>query len=272
MFKENLTIKKLVLGLMAFVFAIFLPGLFTVVSLYGIFHFSKKKPDKTLRNIFIGLALTGFFISAVTNSEETNISTASVEKQEQKTEKTETVKPKEDSKDKKQEELESKELEMKEKEEAEKAEAESKKEEEEKQKVQEELKEKQKEAEKAKEEAEKELQNVMEKALVDDFIVDFNESVASLSLEKSDLDPKFFNVKVYDEEFAAEIAMAIVDSEYRYGFNDMLGSLADVSVKFKNTVAPGYTFMFVNPMNEENIIAIIIDGEIVYNAMDEYPL
>lgn len=260
-------LKIIGLSFAAFILAFFLPLPLFILSIAGIFYFSKKKPDNTLRNLSITIAVFSFFGIGMndTNTPKPTEKEAEVavvqESEEEKSAESESLEKA------KQKELEEKE--SKEKEEALVAqkEAEEKALEEKESKEKEEALIAQKESEE--EETRQMLLETIENDSILSFIDTFNTDVPGMVIKQDESDPKILHVHVVDEELSNEIAFAIVNEGSRESFSALLDSLATLSQTVEETIGEGYTFMFLNPANEENVIAVVMSGVVVYNAFDE---
>ena len=249
-------LKIIGLSFAAFILAFFLPLPLFILSIAGIFYFSKKKPDNTLRNLSITIAVFSFFGIGMndTNTPEPTEKEAEVavvqESEEEKSTESESLEKA------KQKELEEKE--SKEKEEALVA-----------QKEAEEKALEEKESKEAEEETRQMLLEAVENDMILSFIDTFNTDVPGMVLKQDESDPKILYVHIVDEKLSTEVSLAIVNERYRESFNGLLDSLATLSGTVEETIGDGYTFMILNPANEENTIAIVISGLVVYNAFDD---
>lgn len=258
-------LKIIGLSFAAFILAFFLPLPLFILSIAGIFYFSMKKPDNTLRNLSITIAVFSFFGIGMndTNTPKPTEKEAEVavvqESEEEKSAESESV---EESKQKELEEKESKELEEKESKEAEEKALEEKE-----SKEKEEVLIAQKESEE--EETRQILVETLENEMILSFIDTFNTDVPGMVLKQDESDPKILYVHIVDEKLSTEVSLAIVNERYRESFNGLLDSLATLSGTVEETIGDGYTFMLLNPSNEEITIAIVISGLVVYNAFDD---
>lgn len=256
-FKRMNWLKIIGLSFAAFILAFFLPLPLFILSIAGIFYFSKKKPDKTLRNLSIVLAVLSFIGIGMndTNTPESTEKEAEVavveESEEEKSAESESL-----------EKAKQKELEEK-----------ASKEAEEKALQEKESKEKEQALIAQKESEEEETRQMLVKTIENDmilsFIDTFNTDVPGMVLKQDESDPKILYVHIVDEKLSTEVSLAIVNERYRESFNGLLDSLATLSGTVEETIGDGYTFMLLNPANEENTIAIVISGLVVYNAFDD---
>lgn len=257
-------LKIIGLSFAAFILAFLLPLPLFILSIAGIYYFSKKKPDKTLRNLSIALAVLSFIGVGMNDtntpeSTEKEAEVAVVEKSEEEKSEDEKSAESESLEKAKQKELEKKESEEKALEEKEAAEKKAKEKE---------------EALIAQKEAEEEktrqmLVETIENEMILSFIDTFNTDVPGIVIKQDESDPKILHVHVVDEELSNEIAFAIVNEGSRESFSALLDSLATLSQTVEETIGEGYTFMFLNPANEENVIGLVMSGVVVYNAFDE---
>lgn len=256
-FKRMNWLKIIGLSLAAFILAFFLPLSLFILSIAGIFYFSKKKPDKTLRNLSIALAVLSFIgvgMSDTNTPESTEKETDVAVVEESEEEKSADSESLEKAKQKELEEKESKEAKEKALEEKES-------------KEKEEALIAQKESEE--EETRQMLLETIENDMILSFIDTFNTDVPGMILKQDESDPKILYVHIVDEKLSTEVSLAIVNERYRESFNGLLDSLATLSGTVEETIGDGYAFMLLNPVNEENTIAIVISGLVVYNAFDD---
>lgn len=261
-FKHINWLKIIGLSFAAFILAFFLPLPLFILSIAGIFYFSKKKPDKTLRNLSIALAVLSLFgvaMSDTNTSEPTEKETEVAVVEESKEEKSE---PEKSAESESLEEAKQKELEEKESKEAEEKALEEKE-----SKEKEEVLIAQKESEE--EETRQMLLEAVENENILSFIDTFNTDIPGMVIKQDESDPKILYLHVVDENLSNEIVFALVNEGNRESFNALLDSLARISQTVEETIGEGYIFMFVNPSNEENTIAIVMSGVVAYNAFDE---
>lgn len=79
---------------------------------------------------------------------------------------------------------------------------------------------------------------------------------------------KSFNLTPIDQDLITAISM-LPNGVGHEEWGTMVDALASVSNTGVGLVGEGYTINLVNPLNHENIILWIIDGEIIYNVVDE---
>lgn len=251
-FKRMKWLKIIGLSFAAFILAFFLPLPLFILSIAGIFYFSKKKPDKTLRNLSIALAVLSFIgvgMNDTNTPESTEKETEVAVVQESEEEKSAESESLEKAKQKELEEKESKELEEKESKEKEEALIAQKESEE--------------------EETRQMLLEAVENDMILSFIDTFNTDVPGMVMKQDESDPKNLYVHVVDKKLSTEISLALVSETYRESFNALLDSLATLSRTVEETIGDEYAFILLNPINEENTIAIVMSGVVVYNAFDE---
>ena len=264
-FKRMKWLKIIGLSFAAFILAFFLPLPLFILSIAGIFYFSKKKPDKTLRNLSIALAVLSFIgvgMNDTNTPESTEKETEVAVVQESEEEKSAESESLEKAKQKELEEKESKELEEKESKEAEEKALEEKE-----SKEKEEALIAQKESEE--EETRQMLLEAVENDMILSFIDTFNTDVPGMVMKQDESDPKNLYVHVVDKKLSTEISLALVSETYRESFNALLDSLVTLSRTVEETIGDEYAFILLNPINEENTIAIVMSGVVVYNAFDE---
>ena len=172
------------------------------------------------------------------------------------------------------------EQEAKEKAEAERKQEEKKaKEEEAKQKAEEEQKAKQKAEEEAEaqakaEEAEKlrKENEAKEKAEQADaetiYLQIMRESVGSYVDIQFDKTEKTYVMTPTDQGLIDEISMLPLGIGHEE-WGTLVDGMASMSKSGKDLVGEGYTINLVNPLNHENVILWIMDGEVIYNVIDD---
>ena len=187
--------------------------------------------------------------------------------------------------DKAEQEKAEEEREAKEKAEAERKQEEKKaKEEEAKQKAEEEQKAKQKaeeeaeaqakaeEAEKlrkeneAKEKAEKEATDKEDAETI--YLQIMRESVGSYVDIQFDKTEKTYVMTPIDQNLIDEISMLPMGIGHE-DWGVLVDGMTSMSASGKDLVGTGYTISLVNPLNHENVILWIIDGEVIYNVIDD---
>ena len=169
------------------------------------------------------------------------------------------------------------EQEAKEKAEAERKQEEKKaKEEEAKQKAEEEQKAKQKAEEEAEaqakaEEAEKlrKENEAREKANAEEIYLQImRDSVGSYVDIQFDKTEKTYVMTPIDQNLIDEISMLPMGIGHE-DWGVLVDGMASMSKSGKDLVGEGYTISLVNPLNHENVILWIIDGEVIYNVIDD---
>ena len=175
--------------------------------------------------------------------------------------------------------------EAKEKAEAERKQEEQKaKEEEAKQKAEEERKAKQKaeeeseaqakaeEAEKLRKEneaKEKAEQEATDKANAEEIYLQImRESVGSYVDIQFDKTEKTYVMTPTDQNLIDEISMLPMGIGHE-DWGVLVDGMASMSKSGKDLVGEGYTINLVNPLNHENVILWIMDGEVIYNVIDD---
>ena len=177
------------------------------------------------------------------------------------------------------------EQEAKEKAEAERKQEEKKaKEEEAKQKAEEEQKAKQKaeeeaeaqakaeEAEKLRKEQEAKEKAEQEAADKEDaetiYLQIMRESVGSYVDIQFDKTEKTYVMTPTDQGLIDEISMLPLGIGHA-DWGTLVDGMASMSKSGKDLVGEGYTMNLVNPLNHENVILWIMDGEVIYNVIDD---
>lgn len=154
------------------------------------------------------------------------------------------------------------------KEEKEQAEAEAlakKEAEEQKAKEEAEAKAKAEEERKAKEQAQAEIQSQIEQ----DMLNIMKENLDGMADVTFDKESKFYVVTPTSDSLIREIAMTFsgqIDSD---SWDTMVSSMAYMSENMSNNLGNGYSVAFTNPANPDNYLIVIVDGVVIYNAIDE---
>ena len=225
---------------------------------------------------FIIIAVIGLLgIGALFGSAEEDVpqETETVEETEAESEETEEAKHKQEE----QEAKEKAEAERKAKEEREakqKAEEEDRKQEEKKAKEEQERKAKEEEEakQKAEEEEEAETQAKAEEAENGDaeelYYQIMQENLGMYVSVEFDEVNKIFNLTPIDQGLIDEISMLPMGIGHE-DWGILVDGLSSMSKSGMDLVGEGYTINLVNPLNHDNIILWIIDGEIMYNVVDE---
>ena len=79
---------------------------------------------------------------------------------------------------------------------------------------------------------------------------------------------KIFNLTPIDQGLIDEISMLPMGIGHE-DWGILVDGLSSMSKSGMDLVGEGYTINLVNPLNHDNIILWIIDGEIMYNVVDE---
>ena len=184
--------------------------------------------------------------------------------------KDEEKKAKEEREAKEKAEVERKQEEKKAKEEQEakrkaKEEAQVKAEEEAQAKAEEEA-EKQRKENEAKEKAE---QEASDKSNAEELYLQImRESVGSYVDIQFDKTSKAYTMTPTDQGLIDEISMLPTGIGHE-GWGVLVDGMSSLSKSGKDLVGEGYSIYLVNPLNHENVILWIIDGEVIYNVIDD---
>ena len=167
----------------------------------------------------------------------------------------EEAKRKNEEKKEKEEQAAKEEQEAKQKEEEEK-EAQAKAEEEEKQRKENEAKEKEEQEAAEQEDAETIYLQIM------------RESVGSYVDIQFDKTEKTYVMTPTDQGLIDEISMLPMGIGHE-DWGVLVDGMTSMSASGKDLVGEGYTINLVNPLNHENVILWIMDGEVIYNVIDD---
>ena len=178
-----------------------------------------------------------------------------------------TDEDKEEAKRKYEEQKEKEEQAAKEEQEAkEKAEEEQKAEEEKEAQAKAEEEEKQRKENEAKE---KEEQEVADKENAETIYLQImRESVGSYVDIQFDKTEKTYVMTPTDQGLIDEISMLPMGIGHEE-WEVLVDGMSSMSKSGKDLVGEGYTINLVNPLNHENVILWIMDGEVIYNVIDD---
>ena len=195
---------------------------------------------------------------ADTKTEQTSETTDKAEEEREAKEKAEAVREQEEKKAKEEQEAKRKaEEEQKAKQKAEEeAEAQAKAEEAEKLRKENEAKEKAEQESADKENAETIYLQIM------------RESVGSYVDIQFDKTEKTYVMTPTDQGLIDEISMLPLGIGHEE-WGVLVDGMASMSKSGKDLVGEGYTINLVNPLNHENVILWIMDGEVIYNVIDD---
>ena len=138
----------------------------------------------------------------------------------------------------------------------EEAEAQAKAEEEEKQRKENEAKEKEEQEAAEQEDAETIYLQIM------------RDSVGSYVDIQFDKSNKIYTMTPTDQGLIDEISMLPMGIGHE-DWGVLVDGMTSMSASGKDLVGEGYTINLVNPLNHENVILWIIDGEVIYNVIDD---
>ena len=94
------------------------------------------------------------------------------------------------------------------------------------------------------------------------------ESVGSYVDIQFDKTEKTYVMTPTDQGLIDEISMLPMGIGHE-DWGTLVDGMASMSKSGKDLVGEGYTINLVNPLNHENIILWIIDGEVIYNVIDD---
>ena len=83
-----------------------------------------------------------------------------------------------------------------------------------------------------------------------------------------DKETKIFKMTPTDEQLISEIEMLPLGIGWD-NWQDMVDGVVSMSKANSDNLGEGYSITLVNPLNEENIILWVMDGEVIYNVVDE---
>ena len=79
---------------------------------------------------------------------------------------------------------------------------------------------------------------------------------------------KIYKMTPTNEQLISEIEMLPLGIGWD-NWQDLVDSVASMSKTNSDNLGEGYSITLVNPLNEENIILWVMDGEVIYNVVDE---
>ena len=118
----------------------------------------------------------------------------------------------------------------------------------------------------AKEKAEKEAADKEDAETI--YLQIMRESVGSYVDIQFDKTEKTYVMTPTDQGLIDEISMLPMGIGHE-DWGVLVDGMASMSKSGKDLVGEGYTINLVNPLNHENIILWIIDGEVIYNVIDD---
>ena len=118
----------------------------------------------------------------------------------------------------------------------------------------------------AKEKAEKEAADKEDAETI--YLQIMRESVGSYVDIQFDKTEKTYVMTPIDQNLIDEISMLPMGIGHEE-WGTLVDGMASMSKSGKDLVGEGYTMNLVNPLNHENIILWIVDGEVIYNVIDD---
>lgn len=83
-----------------------------------------------------------------------------------------------------------------------------------------------------------------------------------------DKETKIFKMTPTNQQLITEIEMLPLGIGWD-NWQDLVDGVASMSKTNSDSLGEGYSVTLVNPLNEENIILWVMDGEVIYNVVDE---
>lgn len=80
---------------------------------------------------------------------------------------------------------------------------------------------------------------------------------------------KLFIVHSNNQELAKEIAMIYEEVLPMDSWEVMVDSMANASKSFSDILGDGYSLAMSNPANHDNLLIIVMDGIVIYDAMED---
>ena len=118
----------------------------------------------------------------------------------------------------------------------------------------------------AKEKAEKESADKADAEAI--YLQIMRESVGTYVDIQFDKSNKIYTMTPTDQGLIDEISMLPMGIGHE-DWGVLVDGMASMSKSGKDLVGEGYTINLVNPLNHENVILWIMDGEVIYNVIDD---
>ena len=118
----------------------------------------------------------------------------------------------------------------------------------------------------AKEKAEQEAADKADAETI--YLQIMRESVGSYVDIQFDKTEKTYVMTPTDQDLIDEISMLPMGIGHE-DWGILVDGMASMSKSGKDLVGTGYTISLVNPLNHENVILWIVDGEVIYNVIDD---
>lgn len=83
-----------------------------------------------------------------------------------------------------------------------------------------------------------------------------------------DKENKIFEMTPTDQQLISEIEMLPAGIGWAE-WQEMVDGIVSMSKTNSDSLGEGYSITLINPLNEENIILWVMDGEVIYNVVDE---
>lgn len=84
-----------------------------------------------------------------------------------------------------------------------------------------------------------------------------------------DAESQTYTLYATDEDFAKALMFVAAGDLPIEQWEQITANIAELSLNISDQLGTGYTIMFANPVNDENIILIAMDGTILYDAISE---
>lgn len=95
------------------------------------------------------------------------------------------------------------------------------------------------------------------------------ESLNGMADVTFDKENKFYVVTPASDSLIREIAMTFNGQIDSGSWDTMVESMSYMSENMSNNLGGGYSVVFANPANPDNYLIVIMDGVVIYNAIDE---
>ncbi|ALY08105.1 hypothetical protein BhaS171_00049 [Bacillus phage vB_BhaS-171] len=89
--------------------------------------------------------------------------------------------------------------------------------------------------------------------------------VAEIAFDK---ETKFFTLTPTDPRFALEIGMMIEGTKSLDDWENLVESTVSMSKSNKELLGSGYSIALMNPANTDNVLLVVVDGVVFYNAFE----
>lgn len=109
-----------------------------------------------------------------------------------------------------------------------------------------------------------EIQNEMEQEILKMYQDGLGDSTEVEYLDES----RTYQFTYTDYSLAVEVMTAISEGD-TFKWNELVNSYKDISASMQGKLGDGYSIAITNPMNKDNVLLVLKDGDILYDVMAE---